>query len=98
VARPGDRLVVVGDYESANSLGFYQPLPVEVFDGLAYALIPGMKYADSPEIVLTAREFIAAWNSPARVLALAPKTRLDELKLHGIVIKEVLDRVLFRNH
>jgi len=40
-ARPGDHLVVVGDYESANSLSFYQPLHVEVFDGVAYALSPG---------------------------------------------------------
>jgi hypothetical protein len=97
-ARPGDRLVVVGDYESANSLNFYQPLKVEVVDGTAYALIPGMKYPDAPKIILTQQEFRAAWRSPGRVFALAPKARLDDLKPPGIEVLSVLHRVLVRNH
>ena len=82
-ARPGDRLVVVDDYEAANSLSFYQPLPVEVFDGLAYALVPGMKYPDAPKIVLTREEFSAAWQSERRVFALVPKARIGELNPPG---------------
>jgi 4-amino-4-deoxy-L-arabinose transferase-like glycosyltransferase len=96
-ARPGDHLVVVGDYESANSLNFYQPLRVEVFDGLAYALIAGLKYQDAPRVVLTQQEFIAVWRSGSRVFALVPKARLGELKLGGMEMLAVLDRVLVRN-
>lgn len=94
----GDRLVVVGDYESANSLSFYQPLRVEVFDGTAYALIPGMKYPDAPKIVLTRQEFQAAWRSGSRVFALVPKARMGELNPAGEEMMNVLHRVLIRNH
>jgi uncharacterized protein YqgC (DUF456 family) len=98
VARPGDRLVVVGDYESANSLNFYQPLHVEVFEGLAYALVPGMKYADAPKVVLTKEEFTAAWHSGTRVFALVPRARMDALNPAGIEMLSILQRVLIRNH
>lgn len=97
-ARPGDRLIVAGDYESANSLSFYQPLHVEVFDGLAYALVPGMKYPDAPGIVLTKQEFAAAWQSETRVFALVPKIQMNELNPAGIEMMHILHRVLVRNH
>jgi 4-amino-4-deoxy-L-arabinose transferase-like glycosyltransferase len=96
-ARAGDHLVVVGDYESANSLNFYEPLRVEVFDGVAYALIPGMKYQDAPRVVLTQEEFRALWRAGGRVFALVPKEQLGKLKLGGTEMLEVLDRVLIRN-
>jgi 4-amino-4-deoxy-L-arabinose transferase-like glycosyltransferase len=95
---PGDRLIVVGDYESANSISFYQPLHVEVFDGQAYALIPGMKYRDAPRILLSKQDFEEAWQSPNRVFTLLPKSRLTDLKPGGVEMLEVLDRVLVRNH
>ena len=96
-ARPGDRLVVIDDYEAANSLSFYQPLHVEVFRGLAYALIPGMKYPDAPKIILTPEEFSAAWRSESRVFALVPKARTGELNPPGKPMLEILHRVLVRN-
>ncbi len=97
-AQPGDHLVVVGDYESANSMNFYEPLRVEVFDGVAYALVPGMKYPDAPRIILSAEDFERLWESGDRVYVLAPKARLGELRLRGTELLEVLDRVLLRNH
>ena len=97
-ARPGDRLVVVGDYESANSLNFYEPLPVQVVDGAAYALIPGMKFPDAPQIVLTQGEFESLWKGEKRVFALLPGERLDALNPAATRVLEVLDRVLVRNH
>ncbi len=97
-ARPGDRLVVVGDYESVNSVNFYEPLHVEVVDGVAYALIPGMKYPDAPRVVLTQEEFARLWRGEGRVFSILPRTRLSELKLGGTLMLQVLDRVLIRNH
>jgi 4-amino-4-deoxy-L-arabinose transferase-like glycosyltransferase len=97
-ARAGDHLVVVGDYESANSLNFYEPLHVEVLDGVAYALIPGMKYPDAPRVVLTREEFAGLWQGGGRVFALVPKERLSKWSWGGIKMLEVLDRVLLRNH
>ncbi len=97
-ASPGDRLVVLGDYESANSISFYTPLHVEISDGVAYALIPGMKFPDAPKIVLTQQEFEGIWKSGNRVFALVPKARLGALDPRGATILEVLDRKLVRNH
>jgi hypothetical protein len=96
-SRPGDRLIVLDDYESANSLTFYQPLRVEICEGMAYALIPGMKFPDAPKLVLTLEEFDAAWQAPGRVFALAPQSRIGEIKPDGIKVMQVLHRVLVRN-
>jgi 4-amino-4-deoxy-L-arabinose transferase-like glycosyltransferase len=97
-ARPADHLVVMGDYESANSLNFYEPLRVEVLDGVAYCLTPGMKYPDAPRVVLTREEFAAAWKGSERVFALVPRARLSELPPEKVEMLAVLDRVLVRNH
>jgi hypothetical protein len=96
-ARPGDHLVVVGDYESANSLSFYQPLPVQVFDGVAYALVPGMKYPDAPRVVLTRADLEALWRGAGRVFALVPRARLGEWALGGTEVAAGPDRVLLRS-
>ncbi len=97
-AQPGDHLVVLGDFESANSLTFYQPLHVEICDGVAYSLIPGMKYADAPQILLNREEFKALWKDRGRVFVLLPKARLGELDPGGLETLQVTDRVLLRNH
>jgi hypothetical protein len=97
-AHSGDRVVVVGDYESANSLNFYEPLPVEVAGGRAYALIPGMKFPDSPRVVLSPEEFREAWDSSGRVFALARESEIDSWGLKGRVLARALDRVLVLNH
>jgi 4-amino-4-deoxy-L-arabinose transferase-like glycosyltransferase len=96
-ARPGDHLVVVGDYESANSVSFYQPLHVEVVGGVAYALVPGMKYPDAPRVVLTRAELEALWWGAGRVFALVPRARLGEWALGGTEIAAGPDRVLVRS-
>jgi 4-amino-4-deoxy-L-arabinose transferase-like glycosyltransferase len=96
-ARPGDHLVVLGDYESANSISFYQPLLVQVSDGVAYSLAPGMKFPDAPRIELPVGEFRALWQAGERVFVLLPKTRMSELNPAGIRVLEVLDRALVRN-
>jgi 4-amino-4-deoxy-L-arabinose transferase-like glycosyltransferase len=88
----GDRMVVVGDYEAANSLNFYQPLQVEVVDGVA-PTFPG-----DPGIVLTKSEYLAVWRSPERVFVLAPTNRIDALAPEGTEIMTVYHRMLVRNH
>jgi hypothetical protein len=97
-ARDGDRLVVAGDYESANSLNFYQPLLVQIVDGTAYALLPGLKYPDAPQILLSRDEFLSAWRSEERVFVLLPRERAGELAPGGVPVLSVLHRILVRNH
>jgi hypothetical protein len=97
-SHPGDRLIVMDDYESANSLAFYQPLRVEVCEGMAYALIPGLKFPDAPRVTLKLEEFDRIWRSSRRVFALGPRSRISEVEPGGIEVMQVLHRVLIRNH
>lgn len=96
-ALPGDRLVVMDDYESANSLSFYQPLRVEVTDGTAYALLPGLRFPDAPKLLLTPGEFGEAWRSEGRVFALLPEEKLGRLDPAGIEVLRLPGRVLVKN-
>jgi hypothetical protein len=97
-AHAGDRIVVMDDYESANSLSFYQPLPVEICDGIAYALVPGMQYPDAPKLLWTRQEFDAAWRSSQRVFVLVSDAKREQIKPGGDEVLRVLHRVLLRNH
>jgi 4-amino-4-deoxy-L-arabinose transferase-like glycosyltransferase len=97
-AQAGDRIVIADDYESANSISFYTPMRVEIFGGAAYALVPGMKYPDAPKIILTKEEFLSAWQSNRRMFVLTPKERIPELNPDGIVVMDLLHRVLIKNH
>ena len=84
-ARPGDRLVVMGDYESANSLNFYQPLHVEVFDGVAYFLDPGDEIPGRAAGRYDAGGIRRRLEVAARVFALVPLARLGDLDPGGVV-------------
>jgi hypothetical protein len=69
-----------------------------VAGGVAYFLIPGMKYPDAPRVLLTREEFAEAWKGDTRVFALVPLVQLGSLDSRGVEILRVLDRVLVRNH
>lgn len=97
-AKSQDRLVVIGDYESANSLNFYQPLRVEIYQGLAYHLIPGMKYPDAPRIILTDQEFETLWHGGEKVFVVVPQIQAALMKLDGKEMLLIGDRVLICNH
>ncbi len=90
--QPGDRLVVVGDYEASNSLNFYQPLQVEVVEGMAYTM------PDDPGVVLSKKEYLEAWQSTDRVFVLTPEEKIDEYAPGGDKVLQLLHRVLLRNH
>jgi len=57
VYRPGDRAVVLGDFETANSVNFYSPVILQVYKGSAALLQWGMRYPDAPKIVLSKAAF-----------------------------------------
>jgi hypothetical protein len=69
-----------------------------VTEGVAYALVPGMKYPDAPKVVLSQEEFRTAWQSAGRVFALVPEARSGEFVPGGTEVLRVLHRVLVRNH
>jgi 4-amino-4-deoxy-L-arabinose transferase-like glycosyltransferase len=70
--RPTDRIVVRGDYETANSLNFYLNAPLYIYEGTAALLQWGLRYPDAPKIILSKPELEACWRSSQRVFLLAP--------------------------
>src|SRR5690349_20059100 len=65
--RDGDKVVVWGDYESANSVNFYVPAQLAVCQGGAASLGPGLRYPDAPHLLLSVEELRKMWASKNRV-------------------------------
>jgi len=81
--RPGDAAVVLGDFETANSINFYAPVPLYIFDGSAALLTQGMSYPEAPQMLLTPVSFSKMWEGNSRVFLLVPEDRLHALKLQS---------------
>ncbi|MBX9599833.1 MAG: glycosyltransferase family 39 protein [Bryobacteraceae bacterium] len=94
-ATPDTRLLVRGSFESANSMLFYQPLPLEVL-GKAPTLDLGLTYPGAPRRKVSIEEAIAAWNSDQAVILLTPRELQSEFG-SGKVLLERAGRVLLRN-
>jgi hypothetical protein len=81
--RPGDQAIAVGDFETANSVNFYSPLPIAVYRGTAAVLQWGLSYPDAPATILTRGDLLARWKGPDRTFVLTPDALLQELPLEG---------------
>jgi 4-amino-4-deoxy-L-arabinose transferase-like glycosyltransferase len=99
IYRPGDCAVAVGDFETANSINFYAPTPLYVYDGFAALLQWGLRYPDAPERILTRDKLDALWNGSNRTFVLAAEDRIPMMKLahYGIVMRSA-GRVLICNN
>jgi 4-amino-4-deoxy-L-arabinose transferase-like glycosyltransferase len=96
--RPGDHVVVVGDYETANSMSFYAPPRLEIVEGRAPTLAAGLRDPDAPKMVLSRADLQRIWNSEGRACVLSPEDRLGGLGLaSGFEPMRSLDRVLVCN-
>lgn len=79
---PGPTHVIVeGDYETANSMSFYQPWPIAIVDGQAPTLAAGLAASDAPHMVLTRAELEDLWTARGDTCVLAPSDRLASLRL-----------------
>jgi hypothetical protein len=95
---PADVFVVVGDFETANSINFYSPAPVHVYGGTAALLEWGFRYPDAPRRILSAEEFSALWSGKQRTFVLAPDDRLPALALTSMhVVQHSAGRTLVCN-
>jgi 4-amino-4-deoxy-L-arabinose transferase-like glycosyltransferase len=65
--RPGDILVVDGEYHEASTLNFYTGIPVRVLHEPSGNLWYGSKFPDAPHVFETADSLAALWSGPATV-------------------------------
>jgi len=98
ICRLGDHLVVDGDYETANSMNFYQPLPLQVVEGSAPTLQDGLRYPDAPRLLLSLPDLERGWRSGEHYCLLAPEERLSGLGLSPAhVVTRGMGRILVCN-
>ncbi len=83
IAEPGDKVVVVGDYETANSINFYAPVQLLVCEGGAASLGPGLGYPDAPRLVVTIEEVRALWRSGERAYVLGDEKAFTMLNIES---------------
>ena len=80
---PGDAAVALGDFETANSVNFYAPVPLYVYNGSAALLTQGMSYPDAPQMLLTQSSFARLWEGNSRTFLIAPEDQIPLLKLQS---------------
>jgi 4-amino-4-deoxy-L-arabinose transferase-like glycosyltransferase len=65
--RPGDLIVVDGEYHQASTLNFYTHIPLRVLHEPSGNLWYGEKFPDAPHVFETPQSFAVLWAGAARV-------------------------------
>jgi 4-amino-4-deoxy-L-arabinose transferase-like glycosyltransferase len=79
--RPGDSIVIDGEYENASTLNFYSGIPLRVLHERGGNLWYGSQFPDAPHVFETQATFDALWFSPARIFLWTDQE--DPKELHG---------------
>jgi 4-amino-4-deoxy-L-arabinose transferase-like glycosyltransferase len=82
--RPGDTTIVMGDYETANSINFYAAASLDVCGGTAALLQWGLRYPDAPGRVLTFSRLQEMWGRSQRIFLLVPDDRIRSLNFKNL--------------
>jgi 4-amino-4-deoxy-L-arabinose transferase-like glycosyltransferase len=77
--RPGDVIVIDGEYHQASTLNFYTGLQVHVLHEPSGNLWYGAKFPDAPHIFETAESLATLWRGPAEVFLWTDQENPKEL-------------------
>jgi len=77
--RPGDVIVVDGEYHEASTINFYTGIQVHVLHEPSGNLWYGAKFPDAPRIFETQRSLAALWHGPRRVFLWTDQEQPREL-------------------
>jgi 4-amino-4-deoxy-L-arabinose transferase-like glycosyltransferase len=78
--RPGDVIVIDGEYSDASTLNFYTGIQVHVLQEPSGNLWYGAKFPDAPHIFETTESLAAIWNGPANVFLWSDREEPKELR------------------
>jgi len=96
--RPGDVIVIDGEYYLASTLNFYTGVQVHVLHEPSGNLWYGAKFPDAPHIFETPQSLAAMWNRPQRVFLWADKENPPELSgLHSLLLARSGGKFVFTN-
>jgi 4-amino-4-deoxy-L-arabinose transferase-like glycosyltransferase len=79
--RPGDIIVVDGEYHEASTLNFYTGVPLRILHEPSGNLWYGSKFPDAPHVFETEDSLAALWNGSSRVFLWSAND--DPMVLHG---------------
>jgi 4-amino-4-deoxy-L-arabinose transferase-like glycosyltransferase len=79
--RPGDLIVVDGEYHQASTLNFYTGLPLLIRHEPSGNLWFGSKFSDAPRVFLSQSGFESLWSGPATVFLWTDQD--DPVELQG---------------
>jgi hypothetical protein len=86
-ALPGARVVIVGDFETANSINFYAPMWLLLYEGKADSIAQGLRFADAPPMIISRDRLEALWGSAERIFILAPR---EEFARFGLLAPQIV--------
>jgi hypothetical protein len=78
--RPGDRVVIYGDFTAASSIAFYAHRQLCMYETTSSELEYGSHFPDAPKIFLTDRDFSSLWKSGNRVFLIVPAAQLTNAR------------------
>ncbi len=79
--RPGDLIVIDGEYEDGSTLNFYTHVPLRILHERSGNLWYGSQFPDAPHVFETQASFDQLWNSGTRVFLWTDQE--DPKELHG---------------
>jgi 4-amino-4-deoxy-L-arabinose transferase-like glycosyltransferase len=65
--RPGDTIVIDGEYEQGSTLNFYTGIPVHILHERSANLWYGSQFPDAPQVFETRESLVKLWQGPGRV-------------------------------
>jgi 4-amino-4-deoxy-L-arabinose transferase-like glycosyltransferase len=97
--RPGDVIVVDGEYHEASTLNFYLGVPLRVLHEPSGNLWYGAKFPDAPHVFETPQSFAALWSAPARVFLWTDQDEPKELAgMPHFLLARSGGKAIFTNH
>ncbi|MEP7271136.1 MAG: glycosyltransferase family 39 protein [Acidobacteriota bacterium] len=97
-ALPGASVVVMGDYESANSISFYAPVRLLILGGSAASLEQGLRYDGSAQMIISRDRLEGLWQGPDRVFLLGRMSDVSSLGIApAFIIADYSGRRLISN-
>jgi hypothetical protein len=78
--RPGDLIVVDGEYHEASSLNFYTGVPLRVLHEPSGNLWYGSKFPDAPHVFETESSFADLWAGPSAIFLWTTQVNPKELR------------------
>jgi 4-amino-4-deoxy-L-arabinose transferase-like glycosyltransferase len=78
--RPGDTIVVAGEYEDGSTLNFYTSIPLRILHEPSGNLWYGTQFPDAPRVFETQESFVKLWSGPGRVFLWTDQEDPKELR------------------